>query len=331
MAIENTPTLTPEQHTHFLEHGWVKIPQAIPKEHVDLYTKDLWVRLGYDKNDPSTWEEETFRMPRHREMPWSQFAPKGYAAICEVVGGEDRLDSTLFSKAGDNLIANFGKEEYRDKAVHPRDLGVWHVDGNWFTHFLDSSEQPVLCILLFNDIVPRGGGTFLCEDGLTRIIQWLHERPQGVDRKLVNPDGTSIFDELPTWEKFVECTGNAGDMYICHGFMPHSVSKNHLRIPRFITSPKIVLKEPFKLNREDPKDYSLAEKKILHDLGVSSLPDWKIIGERTHFVAANIKTRDARVPLEVERLKAHAAKTGGVAESIHIHGVVAPEAYGFKA
>lgn len=75
---------------------------------------------------------------------------------------------------------------------------------------------------------------------------------------------------------------------------------------------------------------SLAEQKILHDLGVSSLPDWKIVGERTHFVAANIQTRDARVPLEVERLKAHAAKTGGVVESIHVNGVVAPEAFGYK-
>lgn len=72
---------------------------------------------------------------------------------------------------------------------------------------------------------------------------------------------------------------------------------------------------------------SLIERKLLHDLGVSSLPDWKIIGERTHFVAANIKTRDARLPLELERLKAHAAKTGSKVDSMHVDGYVEPEAF----
>ncbi|KAF9455537.1 hypothetical protein BDZ94DRAFT_1242180, partial [Collybia nuda] len=114
------------------------------------------------------------------------------------------------------------------------------------------------------------------------------------------------------------CTGQAGDMFICHGFMPHSASKNHLRIPRFITSPKFVLEHPFNLNREDPSDYSLVEKKTLGVLGVPSLPDWKITGERARFVAPNNGKKDSRLPLELERLKAHAAKTGGVVESIHL-------------
>ena len=32
----------------------------------------------------------------------------------EILGGEDRLDATIFNKAGDSLIGNFGKEEYRE-------------------------------------------------------------------------------------------------------------------------------------------------------------------------------------------------------------------------
>ena len=30
------------------------------------------------------------------------------------MGGEDRIDPTIFDKVGDSLIANFGKEEWRD-------------------------------------------------------------------------------------------------------------------------------------------------------------------------------------------------------------------------
>ena len=36
---------------------------------------------------------------------------------------------------------------------------------------------------------------------------------------------------------------------------PHSASKNHLRIPRFITNPPVTLKDPLNLNRSDPGDY----------------------------------------------------------------------------
>ncbi|KIJ42151.1 hypothetical protein M422DRAFT_254845 [Sphaerobolus stellatus SS14] len=225
-----TDALTEEQQTHFLEHGWVHLPGAIPEKNIRRYTQDVWIRTGYDPLDSGTWAEEKFRMPRHKEMLWKEFAPKGYGAICDILGGEDRLDPTIFNKAGDSLIANFGKEEYRD----------------------------------------------------------------------------------------VMCTGKAGDMFICHGFMLHSASKNHLRIPRFITSPKFVLKDPFNYNRENLKDYSLLELKTLKELGVSYLPDWKFIGQRARFNPDNNVKKDSRLPFELERLKAHASKTGGIIDSIHV-------------
>ena len=36
---------------------------------------------------------------------------------------------------------------------------------------------------------------------------------------------------------------------------PHSASKNHLRIPRFITNPPVTLQDPLNLNRENPAEY----------------------------------------------------------------------------
>jgi hypothetical protein len=58
MAIEKYSYLTPEQRTHFLEHGWVRIPKAITPENIAKFSDDVWVRLGYDKDDMSTWKEE---------------------------------------------------------------------------------------------------------------------------------------------------------------------------------------------------------------------------------------------------------------------------------
>lgn len=71
----------------------------------------------------------------------------------------------------------------------------------------------------------------------------------------------------------MQLTGKKGDVILIHPLMvsaivlnnmfmpismdvqPHSASKNHKRIPRFITNPPITLKEPFKLHRECKEDY----------------------------------------------------------------------------
>lgn len=58
MAISEYKYLTPEQREHFLEHGWVQIPKAVKEEHRRAFTENVWVRLGYDPEDKSTWAKE---------------------------------------------------------------------------------------------------------------------------------------------------------------------------------------------------------------------------------------------------------------------------------
>lgn len=48
-----------------------------------------------------------------------------------------------------------------------------HNDGDFFVHFLDSPEQALLVIPLWSDIVPRGGGTVVCADGIKCIAKHL--------------------------------------------------------------------------------------------------------------------------------------------------------------
>ena len=103
----------------------------------------------------------------------------------------------------------------------------------------------------------------------------------------------------------------------------------------------MTLKEPLNLNRQDPRDYvspphinlspaffligwhqSLVELKILRTLGLDRLPDWKITAPRRRFTPRTRAGKDAMIIEEVERMKAHAAKTGGVVDSMHINGPV---------
>ena len=104
-------------------------------------------------------------------------------------------------------------------------------------------------------------------------------------------------------ESFFEATGEVGDVYLLHPFMLHSASKNLIRSHRIITNPPVSLKEPFNLDREDPKDYSIVELKTLRDLGQpDGLKGWKITQPRAPWIPERLKKAEEMKKLELERL-----------------------------
>lgn len=50
-------------------------------------TKEVWTRLGMDPDDKSTWTAHT-NMPSHNTFDAAHFAPRAWASICELCGGE---------------------------------------------------------------------------------------------------------------------------------------------------------------------------------------------------------------------------------------------------
>lgn len=50
--------MTPDLRKQFLEKGWVKIENAVPLENIKRFSEDIWIRLGYDPNDKTTWIKE---------------------------------------------------------------------------------------------------------------------------------------------------------------------------------------------------------------------------------------------------------------------------------
>ena len=55
---------------------------------------------------------------------------------------------------------------------------------------------------------------------------------------------------------------------------------------------------------------------------MESLSDWKITGARRRYTPRTRAGKDSMIIQEVERLKAHALRTGGVVDSMHINGPV---------
>lgn len=66
-----------------MENGFIIIKQAFTKEKAAEWTRTMWVRLGLDPNDKSTWDRERIHMPWHRREPVSSFAPKASLDECD--------------------------------------------------------------------------------------------------------------------------------------------------------------------------------------------------------------------------------------------------------
>jgi len=329
-------SLTDEQVAHFMEKGYVRIPQAFSKEMADEWTKTLWVRLGYDPNDKTTWTREKIHMPWHRREPVTEIAPKAWDAMCDLLGGAERIDSAAGSSTwGDSFIVNLGAPQYEnDNVIDPRDLGNWHVDGDFFVHFLDSPEQGLLVIPIFSPIRPRGGGTYICPAGMPIMAKWLYEHTEGSvptgmsftpstspylrwsstnptmnptpPPDAPNPDKWIYLDalrQIPPSE-FVELTGDVGDVILMHPLMPHSASKNHTRIPRVITNPPVSLREPFCFDRsEKGGEYSLVERKTMMLIGGEKLKGWKVTEGRRRIVPMRLLGGEYEKNKEAERAR----------------------------
>lgn len=302
--------LTAEEREHFLAHGWVKLSNCFTKEQADWVIDDVWTRLGMDPNDKSTWTNLRTNMPHHRIFDISKMSPKTWAAIVEVCGGEDRVNADS-KEWRDSLIVNLGSPEFENKPTPPQELTGWHVDGDFFVHYLDSREQGLLVVPLFTDIIPEGGGTVICPEAIPKIAKWLYEHPEGVSPRF-SPRGHPDYrkEKDLAWfnscarscSNFVEVTGKAGDVYLLHPLMLHSASHNSRRNPRIITNPPIFLNSEFCFDREDG-NYSLVEQHTLRALGKTNLKGWQITGPREGVVPERLRVQAKMKEEELKRLE----------------------------
>ncbi|KAI0397760.1 hypothetical protein F5Y17DRAFT_290840 [Xylariaceae sp. FL0594] len=322
MASAPAP-LTDAEKEFFLKNGYLKLTNCFTREQAAEVCEGVWTRLGMSPTDKTTWTRERTNMPSHRTFDASVFAPKAWAAICELCGGEDRV-APKSKNWLDSLIVNLGTPEREGRPLHPRELPGWHVDGDFFVHYLDSPEQALLVTPLFTDILPGGGGTVICPPGIDFIANWLFKHPQGVC-PYMRPRGTedfkkvrnlewyrSLLKDLPD-DAFVEATGNVGDVYLMHPLMMHSASDNALRRVRIITNPPVSLKEPHCFDREDGR-YSLVEQKTIRCVGgEEKLKGWKITGPREGVIPERVKIQQAMKQEELKRLEEQGKSTVAVA------------------
>ncbi len=288
--------LTDEQAQAFLDNGFVRIPGCFSREAAAELTQSLWTRLGYDQNDPSTWAEPSVHMPVHRQLDVKEFAPKAWLAACDLLGGEDRVEQPF--AWGDGFIVNLTQGAERPwEPASPASPG-WHKDGDWFRHFLDSPEQGLLTLVLWSDVDHQGGATFAAADSVGPVARYLAERPGGV-----HPLEFDLASLIGQCERFVEATGEVGDVYFLHPFILHAKAQNLLRRTRLITNPAVHLAEPMRFDRENLDDHSLVEQAVLRGLGVERYP-FTPTAPRERIVPERVRRQERMKAEEVRRLAA---------------------------
>ena len=271
-------SLSQEEAEHFVNKGYVVLKNCFDRAIAQSWTDQAFERLGYDPKNPGTWEKPIVWLDHKNKMPVWELAPKAWEAICDVVGGKNRIDgetkyieSQHFSciepfNWSDAFVVNFrmGADQAWQEPS-PQHKG-WHKDGSFFRHFLDSHEQALLVIVIWSDIAHQGGGTFIAPDSIEVMAKYFLEHPEGIDPKDFN------FPELiAQCKEFLELTGEVGDVIIMHPYMLHASSPNLSGKVRFISNPPIILKEPLNLNRDNPEDFSLLELATLRALGKTRL------------------------------------------------------------
>jgi ectoine hydroxylase-related dioxygenase (phytanoyl-CoA dioxygenase family) len=175
-------------------------------------------------------------------------------------------------------------------------VGGWHKDGDFFRHFLDSPEQALLTFVLWTDMLPKGGGTFVAADSVPVVARFLAEHPAGV-----LPGDFDYAKLIGQCRDFTEMTGRAGDVVLLHPYSLHATSQNVLGVSRMITNPALALHEPMNFNRPDADDFSLVERAVLRGLGVDRL-DFVPAAPRQGLVPERVRRQQARSAAEEARL-----------------------------
>jgi hypothetical protein len=297
-GIEGAMTeLTPADVDHFIEHGFVLLRDCIDPTVRREWVARSWVRNGYDPADRTTWAQNRIHMPAHEFKPMHAVAPRLARASEELLGGAARINSE--QSAHDGFIVNFGVDGDRQWVPAGPTSGGWHKDGDWFVHFLDSGEQGLLVIMLWDDVDHRGGPTYIACDSIGVVSRFLAQHPEGVHPS--EEPGFPFLEMIAQCRDFREATGKAGDCYLLHPFMMHAGSSNQLPRARFITNNNVRLRDPMRFDRPDRADHSPVERAVLRGLCVDSYP-FRITGERRMVVPERERVQAELRAAELKRL-----------------------------
>jgi hypothetical protein len=252
--------LSEQQREQFLQDGVLTLRRAFDPQLAQRWREDglsrlredpsRWVRGYADKlardpscslakfspDDPATWTWPRIDLLGPESLVVEEFAPDAWAAICDLLGGPQRIANRSW---GQYLILNlcdgspYGADQPTPHAPS------WHIDDPNPVTRLDRIRNGLVCIALFDRLLPSSGNTWLALDSVPLVARELAAHPEGVD--FVNERGRAITGRCA---RFHEVTGEAGDIFLLHPLMMHSASRNRSGRIRWMANPMVYLEQP---------------------------------------------------------------------------------------
>jgi hypothetical protein len=251
--------LTDEQLAEFETDGWVKLAGAFSIDEARSMQTALWGELGHKygmrPDEPATWTTITptglKNTKRNRRFDAILGAPLR-EALDQLLG----VERWRPPKQWGNVLVNM-PEPGSWRVPHR----LWHSDFGYDDHFRLDPPFAVKVWALFDDVEPGGAGTPQLL-GSHRVVEgWLRRHRtetrdySAVRNKIMRSDpwlqslGTDdgdpgrnerfmvdggVVEGVPV--RVAECTGAAGDVYVTHGWVFHTLATNHATRPRMMRS-----------------------------------------------------------------------------------------------
>ena len=242
--------------SHFHEHGWMRVPQAVDARAAGAMRDVVWRSLahaGIHRDRPSTW---TVERPVHLQnlksdpLFFAVGSERVLAAINTILDGRSYPPPENW---GAFFIAFPGNAEWEVP------VSGWHADAKYTSALWPPGG--VKTHALFGDIAPRSGATLIVSGSHRLVHKWFSDNPpppaaRGADmRKLLREHpyirdlhtagdaneriarfmgNVEEVDGIPL--RVVENTGAAGDVILLHPLVLHVAAPNSGTQPRFLLS-----------------------------------------------------------------------------------------------
>jgi Phytanoyl-CoA dioxygenase (PhyH) len=201
---------------HLLEHGWLVVPDIVPKELCERSAQAICDFIGVDPDAPATWRN--YRKQGHGIVPlhhhqalWDvRQLPQLHQAFSAIYGTE-KLWVTL--DRGSFKVPNRVHEEgFRMDPVH------WDGDPRL------PCELAVQGLIYLTDTPPEQGAFAMVPELYRTIDEWLS--PGRDDAEIRRPDVSGY--------PLVPIGGSRGSLVIWHRRMPHTSLANETDRPRLV-------------------------------------------------------------------------------------------------